>query len=89
MKFEDAILDSSKSESQIFFDSTGTPFHESLMWKNKDNKSISLFIGPEGGWTEKEINLAKEKGFPIVSVSPLTLRGETAAIVAVYLGVNG
>lgn len=87
MKFEDAILDSSKSESQIFFDMSGEPIsHRSDLWEKK--MSTALFIGPEGGWTEKEIYLAKENNIPIISVSPLTLRGETAAIVAVYLGVN-
>lgn len=89
MKFEDAIGDSKNSKTQIFFDSTGTPLPRSDLGKTEiDSMSISLFIGPEGGWTEKEINLAKENNLPIISVSPLTLRGETAAIVAVYLGMN-
>lgn len=89
MKFEDALEDSKNSETQILFDMSGSPVsHMSDMWKNKDNKSIALFIGPEGGWTEKEINSAKENNLQIISVSPLTLRGETAAIVAVYLGIN-
>lgn len=49
----------------------------------------NLFIGPEGGFTEKEIALAKEAGATIASLGPLTLRGETAAIVASYLAVSG
>jgi 16S rRNA (uracil1498-N3)-methyltransferase len=82
MDFKDAISDSTKSELRILFDSTGTPS------KQSSNKSVALFIGPEGGFTEKEISLAKENGFEVASLSPLTLRGETAAIVAVYLGIN-
>jgi 16S rRNA (uracil1498-N3)-methyltransferase len=45
-------------------------------------KPLSLFIGPEGGWSEKELDLFKQKGAKICSLGPLTLRAETAAIVA-------
>ena len=84
--FTEAITEGSKKNIKLFFECTGTPFIN----KNKKdlNQSISLFIGPEGGYTEKEITFAKEAGFSIVSISPLTLRGETAAIVAVYIGTN-
>lgn len=50
---------------------------------------VSIFIGPEGGWTKEEIDMAREKGCVIASLGGLTLRGETAAIVASYLAVNG
>lgn len=85
IKFEDAIKASKNSEAQIFFDMSGNSINSV---KESNNNSIALFIGPEGGWTEKEINSAKENNLQIISVSPLTLRGETAAIVAVYLGIN-
>ena len=85
MKFEDALVDSKKSGTQIFFDMSGNSINSV---RESNNNSIALFIGPEGGWTEKEINSAKENNLQIISVSPLTLRGETAAIVAVYLGIN-
>ena len=45
-------------------------------------KSISLFIGPEGGFTEEEIVLAKSKGVIPVSLGPRILRAETAGLVA-------
>jgi len=56
---------------------------------NEKANSINIFIGPEGGFTEKEIELAKNSGFSLASLGPLTLRGETAAIVATYRVVNG
>lgn len=43
-------------------------------------KSLILFIGPEGGWTEKEIELFKDNGVQSVSINKNTLRAETAAI---------
>lgn len=41
----------------------------------------SIFIGPEGGFTEKEIQQAKENNFFIASLGPRVLRTETAGIV--------
>ncbi|MBI5305626.1 MAG: 16S rRNA (uracil(1498)-N(3))-methyltransferase [Chloroflexi bacterium] len=46
-------------------------------------KTINLFIGPEGGFTEDEIALAKDKGVLPVSLGPRILRAETAGLVAV------
>ena len=43
-------------------------------------KSLILFIGPEGGWTEKEIDMFKDSGVQSVSINKNTLRAETAAI---------
>lgn len=46
---------------------------------------IELLIGPEGGFTAGEVQGALAAGFVPVSLGPLTLRAETAAVVA--LGV--
>ncbi len=43
-------------------------------------KSLLLFIGPEGGWTEGEIELFKTNGVKSISIQKNTLRAETAAI---------
>ncbi len=47
-------------------------------------KAIAL-IGPEGGWTDGEIDEAIETGWRIVTLGGRTLRAETAAIVAATL----
>jgi 16S rRNA (uracil1498-N3)-methyltransferase len=67
---------------KIFFDASGTKSVSSL---RTGDKATSLFIGPEGGWTLEEIEIAKRAGATIVSLGPRVLRGETAAAVAVYL----
>jgi len=43
----------------------------------------SLFVGPEGGWSEGELRLADEAGIAFGSLGPYRLRSETAGIVAV------
>jgi len=44
-----------------------------------------LCIGPEGGWEEGELDAAAQAHFRIVSLGPLILRAETAALVAITL----
>lgn len=50
-------------------------------------RDITLFIGPEGGWTERELDL----GETTASLGPRNLRAETAAVVglAVALAARG
>jgi 16S rRNA (uracil1498-N3)-methyltransferase len=43
----------------------------------------SLFVGPEGGWSEGELRLAEEAGITFGGLGPYRLRSETAGIVAV------
>lgn len=43
---------------------------------------ISIFIGPEGGWEQPEIDLARECGATLVTLGRRVMRAETAAIVA-------
>jgi 16S rRNA (uracil1498-N3)-methyltransferase len=44
---------------------------------------VGLFVGPEGGWSEEEITLARAAGFASAQLGPYRLRSETAGIVAV------
>jgi 16S rRNA (uracil1498-N3)-methyltransferase len=47
--------------------------------------SIGIFIGSEGGFSEKEIELAKDNGGKIISLGKRILRTETAAITALSM----
>jgi 16S rRNA (uracil1498-N3)-methyltransferase len=49
---------------------------------NAVESDIVLMVGPEGGLSEKEIHIAKEKGWKTFSLGKRILRMETAAIVA-------
>lgn len=47
----------------------------------KGNESVLVVVGPEGGFSEKEVRLAKSNGFYIVGLNLPVLRTETAGLV--------
>lgn len=102
VEFKTVIKNLNKNDLNLFFDHSGEglpaqagrnpdstahgfPIGSGM---TKENMRINIFIGPEGGWEEYEIELAKQNNFKITSLGKLNLRGETAAIVATYLAVN-
>ncbi len=86
LKFEDAILSIDNNDLNL------------IAWEHEDKKSLkdivleylpikknftcNLFIGPEGGFTKKEIDFASGYGFRTFSLGRNTLRSETAAILS-------
>ena len=46
----------------------------------KNTKTIGVFIGPEGGFDDSEIELAKEQGIQIITLGSRILRTETAGL---------
>jgi|SRR5436190_6182104 len=51
-----------------------------------DNREpATIFIGPEGGFSERELSLAKQNGAHFHNLGPRRLRAETAAIAAATL----
>lgn len=51
-----------------------------IVKKISDYKHVGIFIGPEGGFDESEIALAKEKNMQIISLGRRILRTETAGL---------
>ncbi|WP_187271030.1 RsmE family RNA methyltransferase [Neolewinella aurantiaca] len=59
----------------------GTPLlHESC----RKNTSVTIAIGPEGGFSPAEAEMARSHGYKYASLGPNRLRTETAAIAAVH-----
>jgi 16S rRNA (uracil1498-N3)-methyltransferase len=52
--------------------------------RQPDNPT-TLFIGPEGGWTERELQLARANAAIFQRLGPRRLRAETAALTAVTI----
>ncbi|MBC7524008.1 MAG: 16S rRNA (uracil(1498)-N(3))-methyltransferase [Flavobacterium sp.] len=57
---------------------------KSLKSELKPNENVTLLIGPEGDFSQKEIQLALEHKFNPVSLGITRLRTETAAVVACH-----
>lgn len=71
----DAIL---AGEGEKLFADAGEPASELPSSLSR----VTIFIGPEGGWSEREISLAKAASCRVLRLGPRRLRAETAAIVA-------
>ena len=50
--------------------------------------TVSLFIGPEGGFEPAEVEFAREQGVTPVTLGPRVMRSETAGIVASALALD-
>jgi len=70
---QDRILFYEKSDNQWLPDRTETA------------GDTTICIGPEGGWTEDEVESAEKSGCAVVGLGPWVLRAETAAITVISI----
>ena len=63
----------------------GTVPIKGILRANPGMKNIIVLIGPEGGFSAQEAEMAHGKGFHLVSLGPNILRTETAAIAALSM----
>jgi len=67
----------------VFLPYEGAKGNKITNYKELDKmKKILYLIGPEGGFSDSEVEFLKEKGVKIISLGRRILRAETAAIVA-------
>ena len=69
----------------MFAERNGTSLANVTQDSPSDFPRVFALIGPEGGWADEEIELAREAGWQIVTMGGRTLRAETAAIAIVAL----
>ncbi len=81
LRFKAALKSAAELDVNYFFDADGEEFLRPKLL----SAAIGLWIGPEGGWEESEIEEAKQANMVVSSLGRLVLRAETAATVAVYL----
>ncbi len=67
-------------QEKIVFHPDGVPFRQ--WWSGVSINSIAVFVGPEGGFSPKEIALFKSFNVPAITLGSRILRAETAAITA-------
>lgn len=65
----------------------GAPLVSALPLQRTNADKVLLAVGPEGGWTDAERELAAASGWTRVSLGPMILRAETAAIAAAAIVV--
>lgn len=82
--FDEIMTKSEDHNLKIAFWEKSTLPIETLSSPEQHDSAIIL-IGPEGGFTENEISLAKQHGFLSYSLGPRILRAETACISACTL----
>ncbi|MEK7453229.1 MAG: RsmE family RNA methyltransferase [Patescibacteria group bacterium] len=87
LKFKEAIMGcKGDSLNIIFYEKEKLEKITDFLIDNKERlgniREINIFIGPEGGFSEEEIGIAREKGFILLSLGGRILRAETAAIIA-------
>ena len=73
-------LDSLEADTKLTLDPRSG---QSLADLNDRPASIGLYIGPEGGLSEEEIDAAGRAGFTGIRLGPRILRTETAAVAAI------
>lgn len=71
-----------QGECKLILNPAGKQSIKNIFLK-KASHTIILLIGPEGGFSEVEINLAKQNDFHEISLGPRVLRTETAGIAAI------
>lgn len=81
MTFSEAVEASKETDAAIIPYEKETNTNIRQFVKSFTGKSISIFIGPEGGFSENEIELCKKNGISSVSLGKRILRTETAGLV--------
>lgn len=69
----------------ILYENQSELLRDYMSSHQKPVRTINLFIGPEGGFSEQEISLAKEKGYTVLGLGERILRAETASVVSLAL----
>ncbi len=83
-----ALIDSPAEAGRLrlmFAERNGTSLAEVARNPPSGSAKVFALIGPEGGWADEEIELARRAGWQIVSLGGRTLRAETAVIAIVAL----
>jgi 16S rRNA (uracil1498-N3)-methyltransferase len=67
----------------VFWENENTPLSRETGLNSKSPwKSIMVMLGPEGGFTRREIEMARQSGFFTAGLGPRILRAETATLAA-------
>lgn len=82
MSFETAVGYASKMDIKIipYELAEGMEDTKAIIGSLRDNQSVAVFIGPEGGFDEREIQAAVQNGLQPITLGKRILRTETAGL---------
>ena len=84
--FQDSFGIREQSEIKIIlYENQDEMLRDYLRSLTKPVNSINVYIGPEGGFSEKEVTLAEENGYIALGLGKRILRAETASLVSLAL----
>jgi 16S rRNA (uracil1498-N3)-methyltransferase len=89
IRFERAVAET--ADYRCFLDeaeAAASPLLATLPTERTGTDRIAVLLGPEGGWTDAERQLALSLGWRAASLGPQILRTETAAIAALAILTN-
>jgi 16S rRNA (uracil1498-N3)-methyltransferase len=70
----------------LFWENETAPLSRQIGSKDRMSpKKIMLMLGPEGGFSEQEVEIARQAGFEVAGLGPRILRAETATLAACTL----
>ena len=78
---DDALSDERAGLRLLFSERADAPPLRAVL-SGAAGTAATLAIGPEGGWTDRELEVARQAGFREASLGKLILRTETAVIAA-------
>ena len=88
IKLHDAVAN--RSGTRVLLSEHETPERVSLKKIIAEHQTgpLTLAIGPEGGWTQEELDLFQKSGWLFASLVPTVLRVETATIAALAIAIS-
>ena len=84
--FSTLISETSSSSVRLMFsERDGNSLSQLMESQTEPVDSLTAVVGSEGGWTDEELGLARQRGWQVVTLGGRTLRAETAAIAVTTL----
>ncbi len=81
VSFREAVLQAANADVALFPYECERENSLKNVLRDKTPTSVSVLIGPEGGFSDAELDFAKEKGLLVVTLGNRILRTETAGLV--------
>lgn len=80
ISFEEMLEELSQKDASMFLHEKALYSAYDFLIKSRKVSTVGFAVGPEGGFTDEEVNTAKEMGIPPISLGKRILRAETAPL---------